>query len=420
VWRLTPASIRQSTRAVKIRALVASFATALSIGACGSPAPLRQAGGLPYDSASTEQLASGVIHRRLVANQGPFTINVVEVDMRRRDLVIAAMHAFDSLRGREATSAMVARRNSSTPIVAAVNADFFNLKTGENENNQVVDGVVLKGVPITDSPFDSLHTVHSQFGMTCDGHPVIDRFAFSGAVLTPPPARAILPLDAVNFRPRADATVLYTSAYGITPIDSGGLTVEAPLHVVGQLGDTMLLQSAGAPRSGGGTTIHSGEAVLAGSGASAEVVRRLLGSLGATTQLRAVTSFTPKRGRLCTLVGGWPRLIVNGRSIADSVDRLEGTFPRFSTTRHPRTGVGFSRDSSTLYLITVDGRSESSSGMSLAEFASLMQALGVAQGLNLDGGGSTTLVIRGQVVNHPSDSTGERKVGNVLLVTRRR
>jgi hypothetical protein len=340
--------------------------------------------------------------------------------MRRRDLVIAAMHAFDSLRGREATSAMVARRNSGTLVVAAVNADFFNLKTGENENNQVVDGVVLKGVPITDSPFDSLHTVHSQFGMTCDGHPVIDRFAFSGAVLTPPPARAILPLDAVNFRPRADATVLYTSAYGITPIDSGGLTVEAPLHVVGQLGDTMLFQSAGAPRSGGGTTIHSGEAVLAGSGASAEVVRRLLGSLGATTQLRAVTSFTPKRGRLCTLVGGWPRLIVNGRSIADSADRLEGTFPRFSTTRHPRTGVGFSRDSSTLYLITVDGRSESSSGMSLAEFASLMQALGVAQGLNLDGGGSTTLVIRGQVVNHPSDSTGERKVGNVLLVTRRR
>jgi exopolysaccharide biosynthesis protein len=133
-----------------------------------------------------------------------------------------------------------------------------------------------------------------------------------------------------------------------------------------------------------------------------------------------VASFTPRRGRICTLVGGWPRLVVDGQGIADSVDHIEGTFPRFSTTRHPRTGVGFSRDSSTLYLVTVDGRSESSSGMSLAEFASLMQALGVAQGLNLDGGGSTTLVLRGHVVNHPSDSTGERKVGNALLVTRKR
>lgn len=389
---------------------------------CGSPPPVRQAGGTPYDSTNIEQLSSGVIHRRLVANQGPFTINVVEVDLRRKDIAIAAMRAFDSLRGRELTSAMVARRNAAgTPVVAAVNADFFNLKTGENENNQVIDGVVVKGVPITDSPYDSLHTVHSQFGMTCDGHPVIDRFAFSGSVLTPPPARVILPLDAVNFHPRKDATVLYTDAYGVTPADSGGsTTVEVPLRIVGQMGDTILLQSTGAPQTGGGTIIHSREAVLAGSGASAEVVRRLAGSLGPATQLRVVAGFTPRRGRLCTLVGGWPRLVIDGQSIADSVDRLEGTFPRFSTTRHPRTGVGFSRDSLTLYLVTVDGRSESSSGMTLGEFASLMQALGIAQGLNLDGGGSTTLVLRGQVVNHPSDSTGERKVGNAFLVTRKR
>jgi hypothetical protein len=383
---------------------------------------VRQAGGTPYDSANTEQLSSGVVHRRLVANQGPFTINVIEVDLHRRDVAIAAMRAFDSLRGRESTSGMVARRKAAgTPVIAAVNADFFDLKTGENENNQVIDGVVVKGVPITDSPYDSLHTVHSQFGMTCDGRPMIDRFVFSGVVLTPPPARAVLPLDAVNFHPRKDATVLYTVAYGVTPADSGGsLTIEVPLRIVGQAGDTILLQSTGAPRSGGGTMIHSGEAVLAGSGASAEVLRRLAGSLGVTTRLRVVAGFTPRRGRLCTLVGGWPRLVIDGQSIADSVDRIEGTFPRFSSTRHPRTGVGFSRDSSTLYLITVDGRSESSSGMSLAEFASLMQALGVRQGLNLDGGGSTTLVLRGQVVNHPSDSTGERKVGNALLVTRRR
>ena len=398
------------------------FIVVFALIGCASPPPVRQAGGTPYDSANTEQLSSGVVHRRLVANQGPFTINVIEVDLHRRDVAIAAMHAFDSLRGREPTSGMVARRNAAgTPVIAAVNADFFDLKTGENENNQVVDGVVIKGVPITDSPFDSLHTVHSQFGMTCDGHPVIDRFAFSGMVLTPPPARAVLPLDAVNFHPRKDATVLYTAAYGVTPADSaGGLTIEVPLRIVGQAGDTILLQSTGAPHSGGGTMIHSGEAVLAGSGASAEVLRRLAGSLGVTTQLRVVAAFMPRRGRLCTLVGGWPRLVVDGQSIADSVDRIEGTFPRFSSTRHPRTGVGFSRDSSTLYLITVDGRSESSSGMSLGEFASLMQALGVAQGLNLDGGGSTTLVLRGQVVNHPSDSTGERKVGNALLVTRRR
>ena len=273
---------------------------------------------------------------------------------------------------------------------------------------------------ITDSPFDSLHTIHSQFGMTCDGHPVIERFAFAGAVLTPPPAVAVLPLDAVNFRPRGDATVLYTAAYGTTPNDSAARqTAEIPFRVAAKFGDTLSLQATAAARTGGGMTIAPGQAVLSGSGAAAEVVRRLANSVASGAPLRVVLAFSPRRGRLCALVGGWPRLVVDGRSIADSVDRLEGTFPRFSVTRHPRTAVGFSRDSTTLYLITVDGRSESSSGMSLAELASLMQSLGVAQGLNLDGGGSTTLVLRGRVVNHPSDSAGERTVGNALLITRK-
>ena len=397
------------------------FVVLAAVAGCGSPAALRQPSGVPYDSAFTEEIGSGVVHRRLVANQGPFNINVVEVELGRRDVVVDAMHAFDSLRGRERTSAMVARRVASgIPVLAAVNGDFFDLKTGENENNQIVDGEILKAVPLTDSPFDSLHTIHTQFGLTCDGRPVMDRFAFAGTVLTPPPAVALLPLQAINFRPRGDATVLYTAPYGTTPADSAGrLTVEVPLRLVAHRGDTLVYRATGTPRTGGGSALLQSEAVLAGSGAVAEVVRRLAGSLGPTTDLRVVARFAPRPGRLCTLVGGWPRLIVDGRSIAESVDRLEGTFPRFSVTRHPRTGVGFSRDSTRLYLVTVDGRSESSSGMSLAEFAALLQSLGVYQGMNLDGGGSTTLVLRGQVVNHPSDSTGERAVGNVLLITRR-
>jgi exopolysaccharide biosynthesis protein len=54
--------------------------------------------------------------------------------------------------------------------------------------------------------------------------------------------------------------------------------------------------------------------------------------------------------------------------------------------------------------------------MTLAEFADLMISLGVYQGLNLDGGGSTTMVVEGKIVNSPSDATGERPVANCLLV----
>lgn len=395
-------------------------ASAIVLTACGWAATPRQPSGAPYDSTFAEQVAPGIVHRRLIATHGPFTINVVEVDLHRRDLAVEEMHAFDSLRGRERTTAMVARRAATgTPVIVAVNADFFSLATGENENNQVVNGEILKGVPVTDSPFDSLHTIHTQFGMTCAGRPVMERFAFAGVVLTPPPSVALLPLDAINYQPHGDAMVLYTALYGTTPRDSTGRpTVEAPLRLASHRGDTLFYRSTGVPHEGGGTVLRRGEATLAGTGAAAEVVRRLAGSLGPSTDLRIIARFIPDRGRLCTLVGGWPRLLADGRNIADSVDRLEGTFPRFSVTRHPRTGVGFSRDSTTLFLITVDGRSESSSGMSLAEFASLMQSLGVFQGVNLDGGGSTTLVLRGALANHPSDSTGERAVGNAILIER--
>src|SRR5512141_683705 len=132
--------------------------------------------------------------------------------------------------------------------------------------------------------------------------------------------------------------------------------------------------------------------------------------------MRSVSRLVRNGKAVRTVMGGWPRLIIHGASVADSVDKLEGTFPGFSAGRHPRTAVGFSRDSATLFLVTVDGRQESRAGMSLVELAKLMLDLGVYEGMNLDGGGSTTMVVNGKLANSPSDKTGERAVGSGLLV----
>jgi exopolysaccharide biosynthesis protein len=95
----------------------------------------------------------------------------------------------------------------------------------------------------------------------------------------------------------------------------------------------------------------------------------------------------------------------------------------FSKKRHPRTAVAVTKNR--ILLITVDGRDKHAAGMSLAELTKIMKWLGAVHGLNLDGGGSTTLWILGQpengVVNFPSDNkiwdhAGERKVANVLLL----
>ena len=73
-----------------------------------------------------------------------------------------------------------------------------------------------------------------------------------------------------------------------------------------------------------------------------------------------------------------------------------------------------------IWLVAVDGRRpDHSLGMTFAELERLSDRLDLTDALNLDGGGSTTMVVNGQVVNRPSDPTGPRAVSDALVVTLR-
>jgi len=83
--------------------------------------------------------------------------------------------------------------------------------------------------------------------------------------------------------------------------------------------------------------------------------------------------------------------------------------------RHPRTLLGVTKNGS-LILATIDGRQPGITvGANFHEAAQFMRWLGARQAINLDGGGSTTMVVGDKVVNHPSDGV-ERGVGDALLV----
>ena len=97
----------------------------------------------------------------------------------------------------------------------------------------------------------------------------------------------------------------------------------------------------------------------------------------------------------------------------------------FASSRHPRTAVGIANAGRRLILVTVDGRQKPySDGMTLRELADLMRVLGARDAINLDGGGSTAMVVKSpaarslRVVNRPSDAAGERAVGNALAIVR--
>lgn len=96
----------------------------------------------------------------------------------------------------------------------------------------------------------------------------------------------------------------------------------------------------------------------------------------------------------------------------------------FNNNRHPRTAVGITKNKTILFIV-VDGRNKEATGMSLGELTKILQWLGCSDAINFDGGGSSTMWIKGKgVVNHPSDNKqwdhqGERKVANILYLENR-
>ncbi len=140
-----------------------------------------------------------------------------------------------------------------------------------------------------------------------------------------------------------------------------------------------------------------------------------------TTRLRDVRHHRIRPRSSMSIVNGGPELVRDGRlHLTPRVDGfVRPTDPSFyygfSAKRNPRTFAGVDAEGRIL-LATADGRSTSSLGLTIVETGAVARALGMRDALNLDGGGSTTMVVDGQVINQPSDDTGERPVGDALLI----
>ncbi|MGZ7065051.1 MAG: phosphodiester glycosidase family protein, partial [Candidatus Aminicenantales bacterium] len=213
-----------------------------------------------------------------------------------------------------------------------------------------------------------------------------------------------LPVNGIN-RPREnDEVILFTPEFHRT-------TLTGPAGIEAIVIDGLVV------------SVHDGEGsqripdnglVISAAGKAAAWVRENLRP-GGRAEVRIEAAMHPRPGWEPDFVlGGGPALDRNGRP-ASSGD--QGAYDQgFFLKRHPRTAAGVRADG-TLVLVTVDGRRPAQSvGMTIAELEGLMIELGSVEAVNLDGGGSTTMVIRGKAVNSPSDPTGERPVSDALLV----
>ena len=351
------------------------------------------------DSVVSTLIQPGVTHLSIVKD-GPYSLNILVVDLRTPNLSIESFRPVGLVR----TSEQATRNDKKGHrVIAAINSDFFSFKTGWPVNNQVQDGEFVFGA----------QTQRSHLILDEENKPYIERTSFQGWTKTS--KGKIYVISGVNDVHRSDAIILHNSfSDSATSADANGEIVSLSLlNNHWSVGDTMrmIVQRPGIADL---AHISRGKAVLwIGRGAS---VGSAAADMTAGDTLLVFVGMRPSITHPKTVLGGVGMIIAGRKPVTDSTNVEEKTNVNFLTARHPRTFVGFDKDSTRLYLCVVDGRQQRSIGMNFHEMADFLLSIGVWNAVNFDGGGSTTMVLRGKIVNSPSDATGERPVANTLQV----
>jgi phosphodiester glycosidase len=346
-------------------------------------------------------VAPGVERLTLERDKPPLVVNVARIAPNAAASLRAVL-SNDAVAGPdpivERTSSMCQRVH----CLLAVNGDFAG------GDDQPIGGL-LTGGELLRTP----STSELQLSVGKDGTLWAGELGWSGTLV--PTDLAPLTLEGVNVAPSADGLTLYTAAYGPAVATPGPATVVGFRNIepAGRLvvGQTTMVEIIGLweqPADSAPSPVPADGGVLVGRGSAIEVLR----SLWSRVQTGAVSSRAllrlDTRAGVAESLGGRPILIRDGaRWFADAAND-------FTRGRQPRTLVGWNPSGEKL-LVTVDGRQpDRSVGMTLAEAADLLLALGATDGINLDGGGSTTFVAGDKVVNTPSDVAVRRGDGEMI------
>ncbi|MDQ4095234.1 MAG: phosphodiester glycosidase family protein [Actinomycetota bacterium] len=370
--------------------------SALALVSVASPVAPEASAALRY-SKTTREVAGGLKLLKITDSIGPNKIKVLKVDPDSR-LTLDVALANDEIPGHERTSSM-ARRHGA---IAAVNGSF-GMSSGRPLGLLAEDGVLHTNAiaPGADATFALSRDEQSAYVGYRDVRVRATNLT-SGANWEvvdwndhDPRGRAINGYTAVG----GDVAPPPRDACALRLVPTSKLGWEPAREGVGRMYEVARVACASDrlwPRDG---------IVLAAERGTLSA--RRLADAGVGDSVRLGWSLAGMPG-VMDAISGSPVLMQDGTVVAE---RCGG----YVCERHPRTGVGVTATGDIL-LVTVDGRRSSSVGMDLVEFARLFKWLGATSAVNLDGGGSATMVVRGRVVNSPTDSGGERSVVSSLLV----
>ena len=335
----------------------------------------------------------------------PLKVSVVEMDLTNPYIVMETCLGADKAVGSE-TPVNMALRNTRAghEVVGAVNGDFFMT----SPSNEV--GLPLSGQVRNDELVLSSHN-RACLVLDNDNRPYIDRLTFTGRVTSGATSFALNLVNRMRYAYEniaANQSILFTRSYGPVTYDGSS---EGKMVLLRPSGDPFRWNANGVEQcviedifdARGSTTIPDGKAILWLKGSYANYAASLSVGDEMSISFRLTLNNEPGDVNIHQLIGGSNHIIMQN-----------GVFREDWAERHPRTAIGFNADSTRLYFVVVDGRHLTSVGVTLLEMKGIFDALGAVNAVNLDGGGSSCILVNDEVMNHPSDGP-VRAVGNGCL-----
>lgn len=334
-----------------------------------------------YKGYVINNVDTGIKHIKMVKyyNGKPVKINVVEMNSKvASNYEVKPAIASVTLPNKRTVRNIAQRTNS----IVAINGGFFKPQTGVPLGTLMIDKKIYTG-PIYD---------RVALGIFKDGYDV-GRVQLDGKIIG---NNQEIKIDNIN-QPRMLSSYIlaYTRDWGKYAPVSPQYGVQ--LQIVGNKITAASANPLSIPENG---------YVLVGP-------KSKLGKLFGADYVDVEIKTNPKWENVQHIISGGPYLLKDNQIFIDmTAQKLQSI-----GGRNPRTAIGYTEDNN-LVLVAVDGREGSSVGLTLVELAKLMKTLGCTNAINLDGGGSTVMYIKGQIVNHPHQPGGIA-LSNALVISKK-
>ncbi|WP_051348642.1 phosphodiester glycosidase family protein [Peribacillus kribbensis] len=359
---------------------------------------------------------------------GPWVVDVLEVNPKIYKGNIVPELSNDEIPGREKLTSMASRDQA----LAGINGGYFVMGENDGTTGDLAGISVVGGKVLSEAVNGRSSFIFSSDGSKSD---IASVSTEQKAASSDGSVREVDGLnrkpglirgcggtggDSPTEKPKHDFSckdpselIAFTPEFGKKTVSGDG--VEAVLDKAGKVLELRTTRGGDIPQDG---TVLSG---------TDEATQWLLAHAkkGMKVNVSVGVSADGKRleaNKTTNIINGGPRLVKDGKiSINTAAEGFHWAedpefYYRFGEKRNPRTLVGIKPDGH-LLLVTVNGRAPGYSvGANFKESAAIMKSLGAKDAMNLDGGGSTTMTVGHEMVTRPSDATGEREVGDAILL----